>query len=115
MFASRKHKMPPWLFISTFLQILPSLCCKVKKIPNIQKKIESGYSDFWEQMKPLFVLVVDVIGDIGHVFVIWNADNTDHGNKTLDSYGTVHDIMTKCPVPRVNIRGITMTKYIWMF
>ena len=34
-------------------------------------------------MQASFVLGVDVIGDIGHVFVVWQADNIDHGNKTL--------------------------------
>ena len=68
------------------------------------------YTDTWEQMQPLFVLDVDAIGDIGHVFVMWQADNIEHGNKTLDSYRIVHDIMTKFQFTSLNIKG--MTKYI---
>ena len=48
------------------------------------------YSDTWEQTLQRFVL----------------------GNQTFDSYKTVHDIMTICSVPRVNITGKFMTKYI---
>ena len=34
-------------------------------------------------MQSRFPLRVDVIGDIGHVFVMWQAGNIDHGNKIL--------------------------------
>ena len=36
-------------------------------------------------MQPRFVLGVDVTGDIGQVFVMWQGDMIiiDHGNKTL--------------------------------
>ena len=45
-------------------------------------------------MRLLFVLGVDVICDIGHVFVMWQTNSDiDHGNKTLDSY-----IMEQCMI-----------------
>ena len=52
-----------------------------------------------------FVLGDYEIGGIGiYVFAMGQADNIDHGNKTLGICWTVHNtgLMTKCPVSRIN-------------
>ena len=42
----------------------------------------------------LFLLGVDVIGDIGYGFVMWQANSINNGNKTIDSYGQMAQYMT---------------------